>query len=75
MSINDNKAARDVSSNELPSTMYIRKSPINKESLPETFAKFFNDKIETISRGVNIDEGVYNGVKKVNPENKMLELL
>ena len=37
----------------------------------ETFAKFFHDKIETLSRGVNIDEGVYNGVKKVNPENKM----
>ena len=39
--------------------------------MPETFAKFFHEKIKTLSGGINIEEGVYNGVKKVNPENKM----
>ena len=46
------KTAKDVNSSDLPNTMYIRKTPISRESLPETFAEFFNDKIVSLSGSV-----------------------
>ena len=48
--------------------MYIRKNPISRESLPETFAEFFNDKIVSLSGSVVISDGVYNGVKNHRPD-------
>ena len=65
------KTAKDVNSSDLRNTMYIRKTPISREFLPETFAGFFNDKIVSLSCSVVINDGVYNRVKKVNTENKM----
>jgi hypothetical protein len=39
--------------------------------VPDEFAKFFDTKVKNIVLSVNIKEGVYNGTRKVNTENKI----
>jgi hypothetical protein len=39
--------------------------------VPDEFAKLFDTKVKNIVLSININEGVYNGTRKVNTENKM----
>jgi hypothetical protein len=65
------KIANNKSSNVLPKVLLKDNCEIPNNEVPDEFAKFFDTKVKNIVLSVNINEGVYNGTRKVNTENKM----
>ena len=65
------KIAKDQNVNELPNQMFHQNVKIDNKCLPETFAAFFENKVETIISQTEINDEVYNGIKKVTANNKM----
>ena len=45
----------------MPETVLWEGIEINDEALPDEFARFFENKINLLSRKANIDQMVYNG--------------
>ena len=62
--------AKDVHKNTLPKTLFKSNEQISPAEVPESFAKFFDDKIKHVLEETMVDDTVYNGVKKVNAESK-----
>ena len=50
--------------------MYQTNEPINHEQLPETFAKFFSEKINNLLKTVKIEDTVYNGKQRILPHSE-----
>ena len=49
--------------------MFLNNNPINETNLPDKFASFFQNKVQTIVREQTINEIVYNGTQKMITEN------
>ena len=65
------KIAKDVNVSHLPETFYENNQEIQRESLPDRFASFFDEKIKSLLQDVRTEENVYNGFRKIEAENKM----
>ena len=65
------KIAKDVNTDTRPGKMHHSNVPIAGVVLPDSLAAFFNKKILDIAKDVPVKDGVYNGTKKINSENKM----
>ena len=64
------RIAKDMNISNLPDIFTLNEIEIAKTKAPEAFAQFFHDKVEKIVRETLIDDGIHNGFKKVNSENK-----
>ena len=64
------KIANDVNHDQLPEIMSINNLEVKKSDRSDVFASFFDKKIRDIIDTVSVNEGVYNGTRKVNSENK-----
>ena len=51
--------------------MYEGGTPIEKNELPDKFAKYFSSKITVLSDMLPVNPEVYNGTKKLEQGNKM----
>ena len=67
------KRSKDINSNNLPDTLTLDGNKVNKNDLPDVFAKFFVDKVNAIVDDCVVSDSVYNGTRKLhsNPENFM----
>ena len=65
------KVAKDLNVNELPTTMRENRNEIDENELPDRVASFFHNKVKNLSESATIRNDVYNGQKKVSPDNKM----
>ena len=65
------KSAKDVSFEDLPQTLYKDGIAIDRDQLPGKLAEYFDSKILQLSNMLPKSEDVYNGTKKLHPENKM----
>ena len=64
------KIAKDQNTDELPDEMNIDGMPIPTNEIAEEFAKMFEQKVKDIESTTNINDGVYNGNRKINEQNK-----
>ena len=62
--------AKDVQTNLLPKTLFESGNQIQPEDVPESFARFFDNKIKDVLADTSIDPNVYNGTRKVDSEPK-----
>ena len=60
------KIAKNVNIDTLSKQFKQNDIPIEKENVPDAFAKYFVEKINTIVNDTSIDDGVYNGNCKLN---------
>ena len=67
------KRSKDINSNNLPDTLTLDGNKVNKNDLPDVFAKFFVDKVNAIVDDCVVSDSVYNGTRKLhsNPRNFM----
>ena len=67
------KRSKDINSNNLPDTLTLDGNKVNKNDLPDVFAKFFVDKVNAIVGDCVVSDSVYNGTRKLhsNPRNFM----
>ena len=56
---------------KLPKDMFVQNVPITAGLLPDTFANFFDKKIQDIVGNTAVDDAVYNGRKIVTASNQM----
>ena len=61
--------AKNTNPQQLPAQMFLNNNPINDINLPDEFASFFQNKVQTIVREQTINENVYNGTQKMITEN------
>ena len=54
----------------LPTSMFLNNTKIMESKLPDAFAEFFINKVNTITNDQTISNSVYNGVRKINTENQ-----
>ena len=64
------KSAKNVNVTNLPKTLFEQNEELQHKDIPDKFANHFDTKIRKLLRDVNIDNDVYNGVKKVEAVNK-----
>ena len=64
------KIAKDLNIDDLPDEMKLDGKTIPKEEIAEEFAKMFEQKVKDISSTTKVDDGVYNGNRKINEQNK-----
>ena len=64
------KIAKDQNIDDLPDDMNIDGKPIPKFEIAEEFAKMFEQKVKDIESTTNVNDGVYNGNRKINEQNK-----
>ena len=60
------KKSKDINLSNLPDTMTLNGQKINELDLPDAFAEFFSKRVNTIVNDCVVDDGVYNGSKKLN---------
>ena len=58
-------AAKDIGKSSLPSCMKFKRKIVGKLERAECFAEFFSKKVEEIVTNINVDQGVYNGERKI----------
>jgi hypothetical protein len=58
------KIAKNINATNLPKTLFESNKEIANIEVPDPFANHFDIKIRNILSEVNINNGVYNGVKK-----------
>ena len=63
------RIAKDQNKSSLPDNMSINNKTINNKELPTEFAKFFLNKIKSITENVPVIPTVYNGNSKVTYPN------
>ena len=59
------KIAKDLNINKLPDNMFLNVDPIPASELPDKFAEFFKNKIDSIVQGSILNPNVYNGTRKL----------
>ena len=59
------KISKNINTPKLPLKMSLDNVPINETDLPETFAKFFKNKVQKIVDEQKISDSVYNGKRKI----------
>ena len=64
------RIATNINATNLPKTLFENKEEIPNIEVPDRFANHFDIKIRNILREVKINDAVYNGIKKVEAENK-----
>ena len=64
------KIAKDINIPMLPTSMFLNNTKIMESELPDAFAEFFTNKVNTITNDQTISNSVYNGVRKINAENQ-----
>ena len=64
------KIAKNINIPTIPENMYYENNLISKDQLPNTFADYFEKKVQTIVREQKISDSVYNGKKKINCQNE-----
>ena len=64
------RIANDLNTESIPKTMFRDNIEIQSSKFPDSFAGFFNHKVKNIAESTNIDYNVYNGLRKVEAENK-----
>ena len=64
------KVAKNTNVANIPKVMYRNGIQIQKNDLPDAFASFFEDKINTILNETVIDPEVYNGKTKLNAQSE-----
>ena len=52
--------AKDVNVESLPPKMFLNNISVEQSDLPDTFADFFERKVNKIVESINVDETVYN---------------
>ena len=62
--------AKDMNSNELPSVMVKGDDVVESEDLAEMFAEMFQTKVLTLASNAKIGPNVYNGMQKIQVEEK-----
>ena len=65
------RITKDLNVESIPKTLFSHNIEIQRTNLPDSFACFFNNKVNTIVESTNIDNNVYNGVRRVEADNKM----
>ena len=50
----------------IPTSMSFNNQQVNPNNLPDTFAQFFQNKVQSIINEQTIDQNVYNGKLKLN---------
>ena len=65
------KIAKNMGVNAIPHVLYKNQQEIIHANAPEEFARFFKNKVKTITDSSVINEEVYNGKRKVLAANKM----
>ena len=65
------KSAKDVNTDILPKIMCLEGKIVDKGSLPDIIAVFFDKKVKQIVSSIACDDTVYNGKKKVEATDKM----
>ena len=65
------KIAKDQNAEKLPNKLYKGGEEIEGKNACNEFAKFFDDKVKNIVETAMVDENIYNGVQKVQANNKM----
>ena len=54
------RIAKDLNIEPIPKTMFSNNIEIQRTNLPDSFACFFNNKVNNIVESTNIDNNVYN---------------
>ena len=60
------KLAKDMNPDSIPSNLTSATTPIPDNQIPDAFADFFENKVNTIYNEAKIDHQIYNGKKKIN---------
>ena len=60
------KIAKNINIPTIPENMYYENILTPKDQLPDTFANYFEKKVQTIVREQKIEDSVYNGKRKIN---------
>ena len=70
------KIASDKEIHQIPDQMNLNNERILKDEIPETFANYFQGKVNNLAQTCNIDQNVYNGetILHASNENFMTEL-
>ena len=64
------KIASDKEVIQIPNTMKLNNVTIHKDEIPETFANYFHEKIETLTSTCTIDPMIHNGSKILESTNE-----
>ena len=64
------KTSSDKDDSPIPDEMTFNNVTILKEEIPETFANYFQEKINNLAQTCNVDHDAYNGVKLLNSNNE-----
>ena len=64
------KIATDQELFTIPEQMLLNNDTIKKEDIPESFEKFFQDKVNNLAQTCNVDPNVYNGERILNSNNE-----
>ena len=57
--------AKNTNPQQLPAQMFLNNNPVNETNLPDEFASFFKNKVQTIVHEQTINENVCNGTQKM----------
>ena len=64
------KIASDKDLPPIPNQMIHNNETIEKEDIPQSFANYFQDKINKLAQTCNTDQNVFNGEKVLNSNNE-----
>ena len=59
------KMAKNLPVNSIPNKCFYNNQPVNEHDLPNCFANFFRDKVQSIKDTLHVSENVYNGKNKL----------
>ena len=59
------KLAKNLPLNAIPKNCFLNNEPVNDHELPNCFANFFQDKVQSIKDTLQVSENVYNGKNKI----------
>ena len=56
------KIAKDKESHQIPTTVHLSDMIYVGDSIPDAFARYFEDKVYNITENCTVDDMVYNGL-------------